>query len=171
VKRSAERVADVPPGVVTVTSTVPAAPAGEVAVIFVADRTVTDVAAVAPNLTVAPATNALPVIVTDVPPFRGPEDGLTPVTAGTESYAKRSEDPVRDVPPGVMTVTSTVPAAWGGEVAVIEVDELTVNDAAALAPNLTAVAPLRLLPLTVTVVPPATGPAAGLTPLTAGAAV
>ena len=46
---SAEPVADVPPGVTTVMSTVPADSAGATAVIFVADTTVNEVAAVLPH--------------------------------------------------------------------------------------------------------------------------
>ena len=38
-------------------------------------------------------------------------------------------------------------------------------------PNLTAVALARLVPVIVTVVPPPVGPAAGLTPVTVGAAM
>jgi hypothetical protein len=71
------------------------------------------------------------------------------------------------VPDGVVTVTSTVPVP-AGETAVIELAELTVKLVALVAPNLTAVAPVKPLPLTVTVVPPACGPALGLTPLTVG---
>ena len=52
---SADEVAEVPPAVVTVTSTVPAEPAGALAVIWAAELTVTDVPAVPPKLTpVAP---------------------------------------------------------------------------------------------------------------------
>ena len=40
----------------------------------------------------------------------------------------------------------------------------------AVAPNLTAVAPVRLVPVIVTLVPPAVGPAAGLTLVTMGTA-
>jgi hypothetical protein len=77
-----------------------------------------------------------------------------------------------DVPPGVVTVTSTAPAdAAAGAVAVIDVSEFTVNELTAVAPNATALAPARLLPLIVTDVPPLSGPDDGLTPLTAGAAV
>ena len=68
---------------------------------------------------------------------------------------------VAEVPPGVVTVTSTVPACRPGEVAVIEVAELTVKAVAAAVPNLTAVAPVRLVPVMVTVVPPAAGPRSG----------
>ena len=45
-----------------------------------------------------------------------------------------------------MTVTSTVPVP-AGESAMIEVALLTVNDAAAVLPNLTAVAPVKLVPV------------------------
>ena len=51
-------------------------------------------------------------------------------------------------------MTSTVPAAWAGEVAVIEVDELT-EKAAGTPPNSTAIAPLKFEPEMLTEVPPA----------------
>src|SRR4029077_6097928 len=50
-----------------------------------------------------------------------------------------------------------------GETAVIEVSELTVKLAGLAVPNLTAVAPLRFVPVIVTEVPPAAGPAPGFT--------
>jgi hypothetical protein len=78
---SAADVADVPPAVVTVTSTVPV-PAGEVAVIEVAELTVKLVALVAPNFTAVAPVNEVPVIVTDVPPVAGPEVGEIDVTVG-----------------------------------------------------------------------------------------
>ena len=70
-----------PPAVVTVTSTVPA-PAGEVAVIEVALFTVTLVAAVAPNFTVAALVKFVPVMLTAVPPAVGPLVGAMLVTVG-----------------------------------------------------------------------------------------
>ena len=74
---------DVPPDVVTSTSTVPAVSvAGEVAVIDVGLTTETPVAAVPPKLTVAPVMKLVPVIVTAVPPPVGPLFGFTLVTAG-----------------------------------------------------------------------------------------
>jgi hypothetical protein len=66
----------------TVTVTAPALPAGVVAVIVVLFTTVTLVAAVPPNVTVAPATKFVPVIVTDVPPAVDPLLGATLVTVG-----------------------------------------------------------------------------------------
>ena len=80
-------VAEVPPGVVTVTLTVPADSVGDVAVISLpAELTMTEVAALDPKSTVvAPAIKPVPVIVTAVPPLTNPVFGLTPVIVGTGS--------------------------------------------------------------------------------------
>ena len=75
---------------------------------------------------------------------------------------------VADVPALVVTITLTVPVP-AGEVAVIEVAVLAVTVAVAV-PNSTLRASARLLPVMVTTVPPTSGPAFGLTPLTAGMA-
>ncbi len=72
------------------------------------------------------------------------------------------------VPPTVVTRTSTVPVP-AGAVAVICVALLTVKPVAAVAPKVTAVAPDRLVPVRVTVVPPAVGPAVGEMEVTVGA--
>ena len=73
------------------------------------------------------------------------------------------------VPAGVVTVTSAGPAlVAAGLAAVICVPELTVNNGAGADPKLTAVAPVKPVPVTVTRVPPASGPLAGLTAVTAG---
>ena len=74
---------------------------------------------------------------------------------------------VPEVPAGVVTVTSTVPVP-AGDVALIDVALLTITPVAALAPKSTAVAPLRLVPVMVTDVPPASGPLFGLTAVTVG---
>jgi hypothetical protein len=70
------------PLTVTVTVTVPALPAGVVAVIWVALTTATLVAAAAPNVTVAPVAKFVPVIVTAIPPAVEPLFGDTLVTVG-----------------------------------------------------------------------------------------
>jgi len=70
------------PLTVTVTVTAPALPAGVVAVIVVAFTTATLVAAALPNVTVAPVTKLVPVIVTAVPPAVDPLFGLTLLTVG-----------------------------------------------------------------------------------------
>ena len=62
--------------------TVPADPAGTVAVMEVEELTVTLLAAVEPNLTVDVAVNPVPVMATELPPARGPAEGLTPLTVG-----------------------------------------------------------------------------------------
>jgi hypothetical protein len=70
------------PFTVTVTVTAPALPAGVVAVIDMLLTTTTLVAAVLPNVTVAPDAKLVPVIVTAVPPDVVPPLGLTLLTEG-----------------------------------------------------------------------------------------
>jgi hypothetical protein len=71
----------------------------------------------------------------------------------------------------VVTVISTVPAAPAGEVALIDVALVTVKLAALVAPKLTDVAPLKFVPVIVTLVAPVVGPDVGLMLVTAGAGV
>ena len=74
-----------PPGVVTVTSTVPTDSAGEVAVQEIVDEQDT-VAAVAPKWTIVSpevVEKPVPLMVTLVPPAVGPADGLIKATDGT----------------------------------------------------------------------------------------
>ena len=80
-----------------------------------------------------------------------------------------SNGPDADVPPGDVTEMSTEPGAPGGEVALIEVAEFTVNTAE-IDPNLTEVVPTKLVPEMVTKVDPVAGPAVGLTVATTGSA-
>jgi hypothetical protein len=70
---------------------------------------------------------------------------------------------VAEVPAGVVTVVSTVPAASGGVVAVIEVDEFTVKLEAAVVPKSTAMAPVKPAPTMVTLSPPRGRPDEGVT--------
>jgi hypothetical protein len=138
-------------------------------VISVEETTVTDNAAVVPTFTVAPDTYPVPVTVIDTPPaIDGDESGLTAVTVGTGSKLNSSAELVAEVPPPVVTVMFTVPADSDGEVATILTDESTVYVEAALEPKSTAVAPVRFVPLIVTDVPPAIGPAVGDTDVTVG---
>jgi len=83
VKVSAVPVAEVPIPLVTVTSTAPAACAGEAAMIVVSLVTVNSAVTMPKSTAVAPV-NPVPVTVTDVPPAVDPEVGLTPVTVGPE---------------------------------------------------------------------------------------
>jgi hypothetical protein len=70
------------PFAATATVTAPAACAGVVAVMVVLFTATTLVAAVPPNVTVAPAAKFVPVIVTAVPPVVAPPFGDTRVTVG-----------------------------------------------------------------------------------------
>ena len=72
------------------------------------------------------------------------------------------------VPPGVVTVTSTVPEP-GGASAVTEEVPPTEKELAVVEPNQTAVAPAKWVPVMVTAGAPPVGPDNGLTPLTVGA--
>ena len=73
------------------------------------------------------------------------------------------------MPPTVVTLISTVPVP-AGDVAVIEVAELTVNPVAGVAPKLTTVAPVKPVPVMVTELPPASGPLVGDMEVTVGCA-
>ncbi len=77
---------------------------------------------------------------------------------------------VAEDPPAVVTVISMVPAEELGSVAVIVVELTTVKLAAFVAPNLTAVAPIKFVPVKVTVVVPPSGPLVALMEVTVGAA-
>jgi hypothetical protein len=156
----------------TVTATAPGTVvAGAVAVICVGESTLMAVAVVVPNLTEAPDTKPVPVIVTTVPPEVGPDCGATAETAGTGAvYAKSFTVPtVLLDPPDVVTTTSTVDTVMvAGDTAVIRVGEFTVTDAAATSPNVTD-APFRNpVPVIVTDVPPAVLPVAGFSDDTTG---
>jgi hypothetical protein len=67
---------------VTATDTAPAGAAGVTALICVELSTVTEVAALGPKLTLAPARNPVPVSVTVVPPEVGPLAGETAIKVG-----------------------------------------------------------------------------------------
>ena len=72
------------------------------------------------------------------------------------------------MPPGVLTVTSTVPEP-AGDVAVTCVADSALSALALAVPNLTSLAPVRFVPVIVTVLAPAAGPLVGSILLTVGA--
>ena len=75
------------------------------------------------------------------------------------------------VPPTVVTVTGTAPAVTAtGAVTASWVADTTARFVPGAVPNETAVAPLRFVPVTVTLVPPPVGALAGDTLDTVGAA-
>ena len=62
----------------------------------------------------------------------------------------------------------TVPADSAGEVATIDVDELTVTAVAVMVPNITVAEEVKPVPMMVTEVPPAVLPLAGVIDVTVG---
>ena len=64
----------------------------------------------------------------------------------------------------------TRPADPAGVTALIEVSEMTVKLVAAVPPKLTALAPVKLVPVMTNVVPPAVGPAPMLSEVIVGTA-
>ena len=72
------------------------------------------------------------------------------------------------LPAVLVTVTSWVPVP-AGAVAVIEVPDFTVKVVAVVVPKSTADTAVNPVPVTVTEVPPAAGPAVGLIFVTVGA--
>lgn len=156
-------------GFVTLTVTAPAALAGVVAVRVVLLPNETFVAAVVPNVTVAPETKFVPVIVTLAPPAVVPVFGDTPVTVGAvEEYVNPLERlPLN--PAGFVTVTPTALAAFAGVIAVMVVPFVTDTFVAEALPNVTVAPETKFVPVIVTAVPPAVEPALGDTPVTVGA--
>lgn len=157
-----------PPGFVTTTSTVAAAWAEEIAVIVVLLTTATDVV-VPSSVTVAPAWNAEPVMVTGVPPDVVPMFGEMVLTVG--GGTTKAKPPLSRAlwPLGLVTTTSTVPAPWAGVVAVMEVLLTTLTLVGA--PSSVTVAPdWKPVPVIVTGVPPPVDPVLGEMPVTVGAA-
>jgi hypothetical protein len=134
-----------PAGVVTLIGPVVAVE-GTVAVIWVAEFT-TNVAATLLNVTAVAPVKFVPVIVTDVP--TAPNVGVNEVIVGGGTVKLVRLDPV---PPGAVTLIGPV-VAVAGTVAVICVAEFTVNVVAAALLNVTAVAPVKFVPVIVTDVP------------------
>jgi hypothetical protein len=81
VNRSIGEVGEVPPTVVTVTSTTPV-PAGAIAVSKADEMKVTPVAAVVPNAAVEVGVKPVPMMLTLTPPPAGLVGGLMLVTVG-----------------------------------------------------------------------------------------
>jgi hypothetical protein len=73
------------------------------------------------------------------------------------------------VPPVVVTVTLTAPAAWAGVVAVMEVPPAFTTAPDAAVPPKDTLAPVRFAPVSVTAVPPAVVPEVGAMELSVGA--
>ena len=139
-----------PSALVTVTATAPADSAGAVTTIWLA-VSLTMVAAVLPKLTEVALARSAPLIVTVVPAVKGPVAGVTLVTTGV-NWNLSAED-VAEVPPAVMTVTSTLPVP-AGALTTIWLEVSLVKVVTGVVPKSTTAGPLRLVPVMVTVVPP-----------------
>ena len=160
----------VPPGVVTLILTVPAAWALVLATILVVPVTLKVVAAVVPNLTAVAPFSAVPVMVTDVPPTVEPLVAVNDVMVGAGTTNVKFPVEVA-VPPAVVTLILTVPAACALVLAMILVVPVTLKVVAGVVPNSTDVAPFRLVPVMVTVVPPRVEPLVGVKLVIVGAGV
>ena len=131
-----------------VTETLPLAPLATVALMEVALFTVKEAAATPPNLTELAPLKFVPVITTGVPLEALP--GLKLLMVGTAAETK--VNPLRvAVPAGVTTRTS--PLAPLPTTATMVVALTTLKDLAAVPPKLTELAPVRLVPVRVTVWP------------------
>ena len=126
------------------------------------------VAATLPKWTAVAPVRFAPVIVTFVPPPGGPKAGVILVTAGGGAMTvKRVLGPGLLVPKLEVTVTVTMPFGSAGAMAVMLESEFTTM-VAGTAPKSTAKAPVKLLPVMVTDVPPAPDPFLGEMAVTTG---
>src|SRR5439155_364172 len=139
----------VPPGVVTLMSPV-VAPLGTVAWMAVGEVTEKLTALVPLNVTAVVPVKAVPLIVTVLP--TAPLVGVKLVSVGAGITVKAVA--LVAVPPGVVTLIWPLVAPLG-TVAAIEVEEVTVKLTALVPLNVTAVVPVKAVPLIVTVVPTA----------------
>ena len=137
--------AAVPPGVVTLM--LPLAPVETTALIVADETVVNEEAATPPKLTAVAPVRFVPVIVTVAPL---PADvGVNELIVGRGMvYINPAIVPV---PPGA--VTAIFPVAPEATMALITVSENTLKKLAGVPPKLTAVAPVKFLPVIVTVVP------------------
>src|SRR5580700_4517682 len=100
-----------------------------------------------------------------LPPAGAPSLGETCVTVGSDATYVYTRLDV--VPPGVVTLTSTPPGTFAGMVTVICVSLLNVKHGAdgqafrSFEPTCTSVAPVKLVPVSTTLVPPDTVPEVG----------
>jgi hypothetical protein len=127
-------------------------------------RTV-NTAGLGPKKTLVAPVKPVPVRVTLLPPAIGPVVGLRLVRVGVATYMNVA--PLL-MAAALLTVTELAPTDPLGEMAVTELSEFTVKDAAGLGPKKTAVALVNPVPLMVTDVPPVRGPELGVMELTTG---
>ena len=125
-----------------------------------------------PIVTPVAPVNRVPVMVTLVPPTVGPLIGLMAVTVGAATKVYRVLAAL--VPFGVVTRTLAGPAPPAGVMQVMEVSVsggLGRSAVQAAPPIVTALAPVRLVPVMVTAERPAVGPLAGLMAVIVGGGI
>jgi hypothetical protein len=120
-----------------------------VALILVGLCTVKVRAAVPPKLTAVAPVKLVPVMVTTCPVF--PDVGVNEVMVGGMAAPIKVKPVI--VPTPLAVVTLILPVAPAPITAVMEVALTTLNEVAAVPPKLTAVAPVKLVPVNVTVCP------------------
>ncbi len=157
----------VPPAVVTYTVTVTGAWVLVTALMVVGDVTVKLLAVVVPNFTEVAPMKPVPVMVTVVVPEVVPVVGVNEVMVGTGATNLKSEAAVA-VPPAVVTFTATVPGRWLLVTALMVVGDVTVKLLAVVVPNFTEVAPMKPVPVIVTVVVPEVVPVVGVNEVMVG---
>src|SRR5690348_12514342 len=151
-------------------STGPAACAGRVSLSCVLD-TLVKARLVPPAVTRVTSPRLVPVTVTEVVAVVAALAGLSEVSAGTGGLTKvsRSASLVVLVPLGPVTVTCKAPAGAAGVTNDSVVGDRTLRPVPANAPAFTAVAPVKLAPVTVMVAPPSVETLARLSRVTTGA--
>ena len=139
--------ANVPVPDAVVTETVPEAPEATVALMLVALTTVKVLAAVPPKLTAVAPVKFVPVRLTTCPVL--PDVGVNDVIVGAGVAVTKVNPVLLAMPFDVVTLI--LPVAPVPTTAVMLVALTTVNDVAAVPPKLTAVAPVKFVPVIVTV--------------------
>ncbi len=133
--------------------------AGVLQVIRVSLTTLKDGSFTPPTVTDVVPVKSLPLIVTSVPPFVLPVNGkILLIEAGV---TKVKEANVLLGPPPVRTITPAAPTAPSGVIQVNVVSSTTVILVETAFPKETDVAPVRFVPVIVTLFPPALVPAGG----------
>src|SRR5690606_25547548 len=151
-------------GCSTVTLVMPETPGGVRVSSKLSDRTCVSSgrAGTPPNTTTfAAREKPAPDTVTTVPPAMPPRDGRTPKRRRGASYKNPSASTPRSAPR--RTTTSTGPAGPEGNVAVIVVSFTTTMSVAARLAKVTAVAPVKPRPVSVTSTPPTVEAVSGAT--------
>jgi hypothetical protein len=121
-----------------------------------------------PKETAAPLTKLDPAIVTTVPPTVSPEFGETLLMVRDDVPNVNPPGSIALEPSGLVTATSTEPAACAGVVAISWVALTNETLDVGLPPKETAAPLTKLDPVIVTTVPPAVSPELGETLLSVG---